>query len=166
MDAEWPPTGQDPRQQDPPGWTLPVRLRTILARAGTLPPDDGAQALEMKWDGVRALAYVSGGEVRLVSRTGEALTAAYPELRGLAAALRPAGAAGREIVVLGPDGWPDFESLQYRIHVRLPPAAELLASDTECGWQACHALYASQAPRRRERGQVRAVWLQVCKTVG
>lgn len=30
--------------------------------------------------------------------------------------------------MLGPDGWPDFESLQYRIHVRSPRAAELLAA--------------------------------------
>jgi bifunctional non-homologous end joining protein LigD len=37
----------------------------------------------MKWDGVRALAFIEGGQVRLVSRTGRDITVAYPELAGL-----------------------------------------------------------------------------------
>jgi len=61
---------------------LPGVLTPMLARLEhNLPLDDGRWALEMKWDGVRALAYCDGGRVRLVSRTGQDVTATYPELR-------------------------------------------------------------------------------------
>src|SRR6516164_4947232 len=63
---------------------LPGILTPMLARTEPeLPPDDGSWALEMKWDGVRALVYCDRGPVRLISRTGEDITSAYPELRGL-----------------------------------------------------------------------------------
>src|SRR6266702_486911 len=58
---------------------LPGILPPMLARSEPhLPPDDGAWALEMKWDGVRTLAYCEGSRARLVSRTGEDGTSAYP----------------------------------------------------------------------------------------
>ena len=34
----------------------------------------------MKWDGVRALAYIEKGQVRLMSRTERDITVTYPEL--------------------------------------------------------------------------------------
>lgn len=113
------------RERQPP----PERLVPMLARPGGLPPDDGSWALEMKWDGVRALAYTGGREVRLVSRTGQDITVAYPELRGLGGALRRRQALlDGEIVALGDTGWPDFEALQPRIHVTSATAAERLAA--------------------------------------
>jgi bifunctional non-homologous end joining protein LigD len=101
----------------------------MLARTGTLPPDDGNWALEMKWDGVRAVATIDAGTVRLVSRTGQDITHAYPELTGLSAALdgRQALLDG-EIVALGGTGWPDFEALQQRIHVSSAAAARRAAA--------------------------------------
>jgi bifunctional non-homologous end joining protein LigD len=105
------------------------RLVPMLARLDVLPPDDGSWALEMKWDGVRTLAYCEEGGVRLVSRTGQDVTRTYPELAGLAAAVggRQALLDG-EIVVLGPSGWPDFEALIQRIHVSSATAARHMAS--------------------------------------
>ena len=61
----------------------------------TPPPDDGNWALEMKWDGVRALAFVERGRVRLMSRTERDITVAYPELAGLGNATEPQAAAAR-----------------------------------------------------------------------
>ena len=62
---------------------LPPGLRPMLATSWrTPPPDDGKWALEMKWDGVRALAFVERGQVRLMSRTERDITVAYPELAG------------------------------------------------------------------------------------
>ena len=54
-----------------------------------MPPakDDGAWRFEFDWPGVRALAEVEGGRVRLFSAQGQALTASFPELRGLGEAL-------------------------------------------------------------------------------
>lgn len=95
--------------------------RPMLARLGEPPEHDGAWAYEMKWDGVRALAYVEDGRVRLLSRSGREVTAAYPELAGLAAAVgeQPCVLDG-EIVAFGPEGRPSFEALQPRMHQHDP----------------------------------------------
>jgi bifunctional non-homologous end joining protein LigD len=109
---------------------LPAALRPMLAVPRTaVPPDPGSWALEMKWDGVRALAYVERGRVRLASRTGRDITAAYPELAGLGAATAHKQVLlDGEIVVFGEDGWPQFEALQPRMHVTSAAQAARLAA--------------------------------------
>src|SRR4051794_27935687 len=48
---------------------MPERLVPMLARLSTLPPDDEHWAYEIKWDGVRAVAYVEkDGTTHLESR--------------------------------------------------------------------------------------------------
>jgi bifunctional non-homologous end joining protein LigD len=92
-------------------------LRPMLAISGTMPRGD-AWSFEVKWDGVRALTYVSEGRVRVVGRSGRDATHRYPELQGLAAALdgRDAVLDG-EIVACDEHGVPSFERLQERMHV-------------------------------------------------
>jgi len=108
---------------------LPAGIRPMLAKLTTAPPpDDGNWALEMKWDGVRALAFVERGQVRLMSRTEREITVTYPELAGLGHATEHKQLLlDGEIVVFGADGWPSFEGLQPRMHVSDPAAARLLA---------------------------------------
>ncbi len=113
---------------------LPAGLRPMLASTGELPGDDEpGWAYELKWDGIRALAYVQDGQVRLVSRLGRDMTRAYPELHQLAA--QPAAAGGwtqavldGEIVAFDPAGRPSFELLQQRMHVTAPIRAARLAT--------------------------------------
>ncbi|MGH3214312.1 MAG: non-homologous end-joining DNA ligase, partial [Trebonia sp.] len=113
---------------------LPARLAPMLATIGK-PPARGLQewAVEMKWDGVRAIAFIENGRLRLGSRTGKDITATYPELAGMA---RAAGASGHrqalldgEIVAFS-DGRPDFETLQPRMHVSSAAQAVRLAQLT------------------------------------
>jgi bifunctional non-homologous end joining protein LigD len=113
---------------------LPPGLRPMLASLASAPPydPDGADqdswALEMKWDGVRALAFVERGRVRLMSRTERDITATYPELAALGRATdHKQLLLDGEIVVFGADGWPSFEGLQPRMHVADAAAARLLA---------------------------------------
>ncbi|WIY82926.1 ATP-dependent DNA ligase [Propionimicrobium sp. PCR01-08-3] len=89
--------------------------------------DDGQDwALEMKWDGVRAICLVAGNRVRLVSRNGNDVTERYPELAELASALNAdAAILDGEIVALDQDGRPDFELLQPRMHLDGRRAARL-----------------------------------------
>ena len=103
---------------------LDTGLAPMLATTGPLPADDGRWSYEVKWDGVRALVAVEDGRVRLTSRNGNDVTAAYPELRGLGTALRatPALLDG-EVVAFDPDGRPDFGRLQSRMHARRPSGA-------------------------------------------
>ena len=102
---------------------LPRDLRPMLATAGALPPDDPAWAYEVKWDGVRVLAAVQDGRVRLTSRAGNDVTGGYPELRALTDALAAPVLLDGEVVALSDAGVPDFGRLQSRMHVRAPSAA-------------------------------------------
>jgi bifunctional non-homologous end joining protein LigD len=85
----------------------------------------------MKWDGVRALAFVSDGVMRLVSRTGKDITRTYPEISGPTEILGTAG-PGQVLldgeIVAFTDGRPDFEALQPRMHVSSADAAVRLSA--------------------------------------
>ena len=71
----------------------------------------------MKWDGVRGLATVEGGRVRLVNRSGGDISHRYPELRALGLALGSTEVVldGELVVFDGPR--PDFQLMQRRMHV-------------------------------------------------
>jgi len=84
-----------------------------------LPHDEDRYGWEFKWDGVRAIAYVAGGQVRLLSRTGRDMTASYPELAVLARRVDGPVIVDGEIIAIG-NGRPDFGLLQSRMHVRHP----------------------------------------------
>ena len=66
---------------------MPSKIVPMLARAGSLPAHDSDWAFEIKWDGVRAIAYSEPGELRLESRNLNDITDTYPELFGVNAAL-------------------------------------------------------------------------------
>lgn len=117
---------------------LPRDLRPMLATAGAL-PDDARWAYEVKWDGVRVLAAVEPSSLSLTSRAGNPVTAAYPELAALSAAVdRPVLLDGEVVGLRG--GRPDFGLLQARMHVRAP-SAELQRSVpvTLCLFDVLHA---------------------------
>jgi bifunctional non-homologous end joining protein LigD len=115
---------------------LPGALRPMLAVTGPVPRDPDNWALELKWDGVRALAYIEKGQVRLMSRTERDITVTYPELARLGTATLDKPTTHKqmlldgEIVVFGADGWPEFEALQPRMHVSSASQAALLAGQT------------------------------------
>ncbi len=85
-----------------------------------LPHDDDRYGWEFKWDGVRAIAYISGGQIRLLSRTGQDMTGRYPELAVLAGRVDVPVIVDGEIIAIR-HGRPDFGLLQSRMHVRHPP---------------------------------------------
>jgi bifunctional non-homologous end joining protein LigD len=101
------------RERDP----FPENLVPMLARLSTLPRDDGKWAVEVKWDGVRALAYCQPGRVRLQTRNLNDVTAQYPEVRRISRALGAHDAVlDGEIVAFDENDRPSFERLQQRIH--------------------------------------------------
>jgi bifunctional non-homologous end joining protein LigD len=122
-------------------------LAPMLAAPGVPPRARLAEwAVEMKWDGVRALAVVSGAGLRLVSRTGKDITATYPEVAGLATAVASADAVLDGEVVAFADGRPDFEALQPRMHVASPEAALRLAELIPVTYLAFDVLYHDGVP--------------------
>jgi bifunctional non-homologous end joining protein LigD len=74
----------------PPGWEpMPEAVEPMLAtKAAGLPPDDQDWGYEMSWGGLRALATVAGGRLRLMASSAD-VTGSYPELRALGEALAP-----------------------------------------------------------------------------
>jgi bifunctional non-homologous end joining protein LigD len=127
--------------EDPDREPMPDKLEPMLARTGPLPSDDGSWAYEIKWDGVRAIAFLQGGTLKLQARSGRDVTARYPELRPLAAAL-----AGREVILDGEvvafDGTrPSFQKLQSRMHLTSEHAVRRLARDDPVQYIAFDLLY-------------------------
>jgi ATP-dependent DNA ligase len=83
-----------------------------LARSRSSLPAGPEWAYEPKWDGFRAIAFVSGDETYLQSRNGRPLSRYFPEIAF------PPGAyvLDGELVILGKRGRQDFDGLQNRLH--------------------------------------------------
>lgn len=100
---------------------MPMRMGPMLATLSDRPFSDPNWLFEIKWDGVRALAWIAEGELKLRARSGSDITSQYPELAALEEAFsgRQAIVDG-EIAALDSRGYSDFETLQKRMHVRSP----------------------------------------------
>ncbi len=106
-----------PEEREP----MPVGLRPMLARLAKMPADEDRYGFEIKWDGVRALAYLAQGKVRLESRTGRDISAQFPEATGLSGPLgRRQVVLDGELVAFDDEGRPSFQRLQGRIHLASP----------------------------------------------
>ena len=127
-----------------PGWSpLPASVAPMLALAGSPPSGRLADwAVEMKWDGVRALAFIERGQVRLVSRAGQDISATYPDLAGLGRAVTGGQALLDGEIVAFTGGRPDFEALQPRMHVASADAAFRLSATIPVTYLAFDALQA------------------------
>ena len=102
--------------------TLPGHIKPMLATSGKL-PSKGGWAYEIKWDGVRALAYVDGKSLHLESRNLLDITARYPELGELPSGVSAGEAIlDGEVVAFDEQGKPSFSTLQRRMHVGDPHA--------------------------------------------
>jgi bifunctional non-homologous end joining protein LigD len=101
------------KERDP----FPESVVPMLARLAKLPAKEEGWAVEVKWDGVRAIAYCRPGRLELQSRNLNDITAQYPEVRRLSRQLgmRDAVLDG-ELVAFDEEGRPSFERLQQRIH--------------------------------------------------
>ncbi len=97
----------------------------MKATAGPLPTGDG-WTHEVKWDGMRVLADVSGGRLALSSRTERDVTVAFPELADLGGEYEDMLLDG-EVVALH-DGIPSFAALAERFHVTSTRRAAALAT--------------------------------------
>lgn len=101
---------------DPATRTAVTALRPMLASNEPVTGlGDDAWAFEAKWDGFRALVRHLDGRLRLLSRSGVDITADFPELGELGAALRGLDVVlDGEIVALNATGRTDFTLLSSR----------------------------------------------------
>src|SRR3990170_6922235 len=94
---------------------LPRGIGPMLAALGGQPFDSPSHIFEVKWDGVRALAFIDGGEVRIQDRYRRDVTALYPELQALARQTEAGTVLDGEIVVLDGAGTPELARLRERL---------------------------------------------------
>jgi bifunctional non-homologous end joining protein LigD len=144
--------------QDPERKPMPERIDPMMAKLrSAIPTPDTAWGFEFKWDGIRALAFVEGGRVRLVSRSGEDITLRYPEVHAMGRAIgsREVILDG-EVVALDDKGRPSFEQIQQRMglssesevrrKMKLVPVTYMVF---DLLWQDGHALMAQPYTERR-----------------
>lgn len=91
---------------------LPSCIRPMLAVEAQEPFDSDHHQFEIKWDGIRCLAFVEGGRVRLQSRRLIDITAQFPELASLGGL--PFGTVLDGELVAMEDGRPCLEKVQGR----------------------------------------------------
>ncbi|MCL2433265.1 MAG: hypothetical protein FWD16_01930 [Clostridia bacterium] len=85
------------------------------------PFDDPAWLFQIKWDGVRCLAYIDEN-VRLINRKLNPRTDLYPEIIAALQPMPPGTVLDGEIVVLREDGNPSFyKTLKRDLRTRPPP---------------------------------------------
>jgi len=163
IDKEEPPKDWMIHRMDPPAdpalEPMPERIVPMLARTSELPPDEDAWGFEIKWDGVRAIAYCSPGEVRLESRNLKEITDSYPEIGRIDRALGSHRAVlDGEIVAFDGEGRPSFGRLQQRMHVASREQARRLSKQTPVSymvfdllWLDGHSLMGMPYVERRAR---------------
>ena len=163
IDKEDPPKDWMIHRMDPPADAerepMPDRIVPMLARTAKLPADDASWGFEVKWDGVRAIAYCAPGEVRLESRNLNDISDSYPEIARIDRALGSHRAVlDGELVAFDGEGQPSFGRLQQRMHVASREHARRLAKQTpviymifDILWLDGHSLMALPYTERRAR---------------
>ncbi len=114
-EKDWMIHRMDPpaQERDP----FPEKVVPMLARLAQLPATDEGWAVEVKWDGVRAIAYCRPGRLELQTRNLRVVTDQYPEVRRLSRQIGARDAVlDGELVAFDEQGRPSFERLQQRIH--------------------------------------------------
>jgi bifunctional non-homologous end joining protein LigD len=108
------------KRKNPPGEgrdPFPESIVPMLARLDELPAEEDGWAAEIKWDGVRAIAYCRPGRLNLQTRNLRDVTDQYPEVQRLSRQLGARDAVlDGELVAFDAEGKPSFARLQQRIH--------------------------------------------------
>ena len=104
-----------------PDSKLPSTIKPMLGRMARHPFDSPKHIFELKWDGMRALAFVEGGEIKRFSRNGRNVTTQFPELAEMPSQVKSrAGPVvfDGEIVCLDEQNRPNFSLLQQRLQAK------------------------------------------------
>jgi bifunctional non-homologous end joining protein LigD len=98
---------------------MPATIHPMLATPVNEPFDGAEWLFEIKWDGYRAIAFIEGGKLRLVSRNQNELTQRYPELKDLPKFVKAKTAIlDGEVVALDDQGRASFSLMQQRTGFR------------------------------------------------
>ena len=95
---------------------LPTTIKPMLGRLARNSFDSPNHLFELKWDGMRALALIDGGTLKIISRNGRDITSNFPELTEMPSHIKSAPLIiDGEIVCLDEQNKPSFSRLQQRV---------------------------------------------------
>ncbi|MEP7105408.1 MAG: non-homologous end-joining DNA ligase [Chloroflexota bacterium] len=105
---------------------FPSAVRPMQAVSAEAPFSADDYIFEVKWDGLRALAFVEpDGSVHLHDRGLHDITNSVPEMQALAAQVPPGTVLDGELVATDPDGRPDYQALRERLAAQPGPETPL-----------------------------------------
>ena len=121
---------------------MPSMINPMLATLVDRPFSDPDWIFETKWDGVRAICFITKGSARFVSRNQIEMTAQYPELAEIAKQVKASEAIlDGEVVALDEHGVSRFQLLQRRLGRKNEGEIRKLASTTRLAYYAFDVLY-------------------------
>src|SRR5436190_3705353 len=121
---------------------MPQSIDPMLAVLSTLPSNPKPYSFEFKWDGVRAITYFDGRNLKMESRNLLDITPRYPEVHALTKELEKRRVIlDGEIVALDKEGRPSFPLLQQRMHVRDAGAVRMLMKSVPVYYMIFDVLY-------------------------
>ena len=127
---------------------MPKEISVTLAQIADRVFSDPHWLYEIKWDGIRTIAFIENGEVRLYARSKRDVTAEFPEFSDLARHVRGGTAIlDGEIVTLDHEGRSDFQKLQNRFGVTRP--SEKLIREVPLTYYVFDLLYYNGSDLRR-----------------
>jgi bifunctional non-homologous end joining protein LigD len=129
---------------------LPDVIRPMLPMPTAEPFDSRDYAFDVAWDGVRALASVDAGKVRLWGRDLADLTGLYPEVKGLSELAPDQTIVDGELIVSDAEGRPDMVALEARQHATRPEAIARLAAAHPVTYVVYDLLYLRGRPVLKE----------------
>ena len=122
---------------------LPAMLLPMVPGGASEPFDSTEHLFEVRWDGLRALAFIEGGGYHLQDQSGRNITELFPELGEL-----PRRVDGDQVILDGcvvisdPAGVPDFSALDRRMRVSTAAATEGAAARQPAAYVVFDILYA------------------------
>ena len=139
---------------------LKIPIEPMLLMSASKPFDSPDYAFELKFDGVRMLAYRADGGAHLINRRLHERTRVYTEVAEELARLPDGVVLDGEIVAPGPDGRPDFYRILKRDRVTGPP--DRLLREIPARFIAFDILYlngedVTARPFRERRGRLEAL---------
>ena len=124
---------------------LKKKIAPMLARTGS-PFDSDKHLFEIKWDGIRVLAFFGDGVARLQGRKLTDATARYPEVVAALERLPGEGILDGEVIVLDDDGRPNFQRVLSREQTASRDAALLKARQHPVVYVAFDLLFRDSEP--------------------
>lgn len=121
---------------------LPEAILPMLPGGASEPFDSKDHLFEVRWDGLRALAFVEGGGYHLQDQSGRNITEMFPELGELPRRLhRDQVILDGVIVIADSSGRPDFAALDRRMRLGSLEASVEAAARLPAAYVAVDVLY-------------------------